>query len=55
MMSPEAYPAGWNTRKYFPPRPQRPAVPDLDPTAAQPPVKKANTQVLETPQPSSGV
>ena len=42
MMRPEAFPAGWNTRKYFPPRPPRPPVPDLDPTAAQPPGKKAN-------------
>ena len=37
MMRPEAYPAGWNTRRYFPPRPPRPPVPDLDPTASQPP------------------
>ena len=44
MMRPEAYPAGWNTRRYFPPRPPRPPVPDLDPTASQPPVKRANLQ-----------
>ena len=42
MLRPEAYPAGWTTRKYFPPRTPRPAVPELHPTAAQPPVKKAN-------------
>ena len=43
MLRPEAYPAGWTTRKYFPPRQQRPAVPELYPTAAaQPPEKRAN-------------
>ena len=44
MMRPEAYPAGWTTRKYFPPRAPRPTVPELHPSAAsaQPPVKKPN-------------
>ena len=42
MMRPEAYPNGWTTRKYFPPRAPRPPVPELHPSAAQPPVKKAN-------------
>ena len=45
MMRPESYPAGWNTRRYFPPRPPRPPVPDLDPTASQPPGKRANLKV----------
>ena len=47
MLRPEAYPAGWNTRKYFPPRPQRPPVPGLDPIAAQPPGKRPNLQVQQ--------
>ena len=42
MMRPEAYPAGWTSRRYFPPRAQRPPVPDLDPTVTQPPEKRAN-------------
>ena len=42
MLRPEAYPAGWTTRKYFPPRAQRPPVPNIDPTVGQPPVKRAN-------------
>ena len=45
MLRPEAYPAGWTTRKYFPPRAPRPPVPELHPSAAQPPVKKANLAV----------
>ena len=49
MQRPEAFPAGWTTRKYFPPRAQRPAVPDIDPTVGQPPVKKANVE--EPPHP----
>ena len=46
MLRPEAYPAGWTTRKYFPPRQQRPAVPELYPSAAEqaPPEKRANLQ-----------
>ena len=42
MERPEAYPSGWTARKYFPPKAPRPPVPDLVPTAAQPPVKRAN-------------
>ena len=47
MLRPEAYPTGWNTRKYFPPRQQILAVPGLYPTGgaagdAQPPEKRAN-------------
>ena len=45
MMRPEAYPNGWTTRKYFPPRAPRaprPPVPELHPAGPQPPVKKAN-------------
>ena len=42
MMCPEAYPVGWTSRKYFPPRAPRPPVPELHPTSTQPPVKKAN-------------
>ena len=42
MMCPEAYPDGWTSRKYFPPRAPRPPVPELHPTSRQPPVKKAN-------------
>ena len=43
MQCPEAYPAGWTTRKYFPPRQQRPAVPALYPgSATQPPEKRPN-------------
>ena len=44
MMRPEAYPAGWNSRRYFPPRSQRAPVPELDPTGSQPPVKRPNRQ-----------
>ena len=44
MMKPEAFPTGWTSRKYFPPRAQRPPVADLDPTASQPPGKKANLE-----------
>ena len=40
MLRPEAYPAGWTTRKYFPARDKRPAVPGLDPTEEQPPEKR---------------
>ena len=41
MQLPEAYPAGWTTRRYFPPRQQRPQVPPLYPdTAVQPPEKR---------------
>ena len=45
MLRPESYPAGWTSRRYFPPRQQRPAVPDLYPTVgahAQPPGKRPN-------------
>ena len=42
MQQPESFPAGWTTRRYFPPRPPRPPVPELDPTASQPPGKRAN-------------
>ena len=45
MQRPESFPAGWTTRRYFPPRPPRPPVPELDPTAAQPPGKRANLGV----------
>ena len=31
MMRPEAYPLGWSSRRYFPPRAPRPAVPPLNP------------------------
>ena len=45
MLRPEAYPAGWTTRRYFPPKQQRPAVPSLNPVAdGQPPVKQAKIQ-----------
>ena len=44
MQRPEAYPTGWTSRKYFPPRAQRPEVADLYPTGAQPPVKKPNLE-----------
>ena len=42
MLRPESFPAGWTTRRYFPPRPPRPPVAALDPTASQPPGKRAN-------------
>ena len=42
MQRPDAYPSGWTSRKYFPPRAQRPDVPDLYPVGVQPPVKKPN-------------
>ena len=45
MLRPESYPAGWTSRRYFPPRHQRPAVPDLYPTGgahSQPPGKRPN-------------
>ena len=42
MMRPEAYPTGWTSRRYFPPRPQRPPVADLNPTSSQPPEKRPN-------------
>ena len=45
----EAYPAGWTSRKYFPPRPARPPTPELDPTAGQPPNKKSHRE--EPPYP----
>ena len=44
MLRPEAFPAGWTSRRYFPPRPQRPPVPELDPTAVPPPEKRPNLQ-----------
>ena len=39
---PEAYPSGWTSRKYFPPKAQRPEVAELYPAVSQPPVKKPN-------------
>ena len=42
IMRPESIPAGWTSRKYFPPRAQRPPVPELYPV--QPPAKKANIE-----------
>ena len=50
ILRPEAFPAGWTTRRYFPPRAPRPPVPELDPTVAQPPGKKANLGAEATPQ-----
>ena len=44
MLKPEAYPAGWTCRKYFPPRPAKQPTPELDPTAGQPPTKKLNRE-----------
>ena len=41
-MRPEAYPAGWNSLKYFPPRPQRSPVVELDPTGTMPQIKRPN-------------
>ena len=41
MLKPEAYPAGWASRKYFPARAARPQVPALDPTQ-QPADKRPN-------------
>ena len=48
MMKPEAVPAGWMSRKYFPPRdprPSKPPVPALDPMQDQPPGKRANLDI----------
>ena len=42
MERPEAYPSGWTSRKYFPPKAQRPEVAELYPAVSQPPVKKPN-------------
>ena len=42
IQKPEAIPAGWTSRKYFPPRDPRPPVPNLDPTNGMPPAKKSN-------------
>ena len=43
MQCPESYPDGWTTRKYFPPRQQRPSVPALYPgSGAEPPEKRPN-------------
>ena len=40
ILRPEAFPAGWTTRRYIPPRAPRPPVPELDPTGTQPPERK---------------
>ena len=42
MLRPEAFPDGWTSRRYFPPRAQRTPVADLDP-----PEKRANLQNQE--------
>ena len=42
MLLPEAYPAGWTCRRYFPPRAERQAVPDLYPAGGPPPGKRQN-------------
>ena len=42
MLRPEAYPVGWSSRRYFPARAARPAVPALDPTHQQPAEKRPN-------------
>ena len=42
MLKPEAYPAGWTCRRYFPPRAQRQPVPELYPTGGPPPEKRQN-------------
>ena len=42
MLRPEAYPVGWSSRRYFPARAPRQAVPALDPTNQQPAQKRPN-------------
>ena len=42
MMRPEAIPAGWTSRRFFPPRQKRPPVPELNPA------KRANREQVET-------
>ena len=42
IMRPEAIPAGWTSRRFFPPRPKKPSVPDLHPA------KRVNTSQVET-------
>ena len=42
MLRPEAYPMGWSSRRYFPARAARPAVPPLNPVQHQPDHKRPN-------------
>ena len=42
MLRPEAYPMGWSSRRYFPARAARPAVPPLNPVQDQPDPKRPN-------------
>ena len=42
MLRPEAYPAGWTCRRYFPLRAQRQAVPELYSSGGPPPEKRQN-------------
>ena len=52
MLRPEAYPMGWSSRRYFPARAARPAVPPLNPVQHQPDPKRPNlaqTQEGSTP------
>ena len=49
MENPDAYPAGWTCRRYFPPRPDRPPVPNLNPLTGQPPCKKPNVEGTSHP------
>ena len=42
MLRPEAYPAGWSSRRYFPARAARPVVPPLHPVDQVPAQKRPN-------------
>ena len=42
MLRPESIPAGWTSRRFFPPRPKKPQVPDIHPA------KRVNNELVET-------
>ena len=42
MQRPDAYPTGWTSRRYFPPKAQKPDVPELYPVGGMPPMKRQN-------------
>ena len=45
MMRPEAFPSGWTSRRYFPPKAPRKAVPELYPEGLEPPEKRPHLEV----------
>ena len=45
MLRAEAYPAGWTSRRYFPPKAPRQAVPGLYPGGSEPPEKRPNLDI----------